>query len=92
MEIIGCHSHMTMFKSLGWVIETDWENPLWSSGLGHSSGKQEALGSTPTGGAFTFLSLIKECSKELFIIFIESKHLRNNYLDDGRPSETDAQL
>ena len=45
-------------------------NPLWSSGLGHSSGNQEALGSTPTGGTFPFLSLIKECSKELFIIFI----------------------
>ena len=47
-------------------------NPLWSRGLGHSSIKWEASGSTPTGGAFTFLSLIKECSKELFIIFIES--------------------
>ena len=38
-------------------------NPLWSSSLGHSSGKQEALGSTPTGGAFPFLSLLKSVLK-----------------------------
>ena len=38
---------------------------MWSSGLGCLSGKQEALGSTPTGGDFLFCLI--SVSKNLII-------------------------